>query len=124
MSTPNIEIFNRQVLNAIKFLYGSFPSTVTLDNKALVNGLETEAPLVEYGTILWLHRNGIVSGSLLERKPIGIGIQITSVVIAEAQLTAKALRALDTRMDLKQQFLKILIFDQTADKNVIASLLV
>ena len=71
MSAPNSELFNRQVLNALTFLYGNFPSLVTVDNRALSSGTDTEIALIEYGTIIWLYRNGIVSGSLLENKPIG-----------------------------------------------------
>ena len=126
MSAPNSELFNRQVLNALTFLYGNFPSLVTVDNRALSSGTDTEIALIEYGTIIWLYRNGIVSGSLLENKPIGGAIDgaLPSAAITEAQLTAKALRALDTRTDLNQQFLKVLIVDQSTDKNVVASLLV
>ena len=53
-----------------------------------------------------------------------IGGALPSAATTEAQLTAKALRALDTRTDLNQQFLKVLIVDQSTDKNVVASLLV
>jgi hypothetical protein len=61
VATPNIEAFNLQVLRAVRFLYEKFPSTTALES----------SDEIESGTIIWLDRNGIVSGQLQESKPLG-----------------------------------------------------
>jgi hypothetical protein len=103
MTLENIRLFNVQTLRAIAHLYKSLPKPTTIEHSTLRNQpvekedgsvvvtLEDDENGSEAGTILWLHREGFVSGKLLENKPLS-GHQ--TAAITSALLTTKALRIL------------------------------
>jgi hypothetical protein len=65
--------FDEQITRAMAHLYDSFPTLVQLDGP-------------EHGTLVWLLRNGVVTGELLESNPLE-GAQTGTIM--SAQLPAR-----------------------------------
>lgn len=65
--------FDAQIVRAMAALYESFPTLVQLDGP-------------EHGTLVWLLRNGVVTGELMESKPLQ-GPQTGTIM--SAQLPAR-----------------------------------
>jgi hypothetical protein len=98
-----IQGFKVQTLRALARLYKRFPIPTTLDSNTLLKERDVElenGDLVtvqeaetgnEFATILWLYREGFVSGDLQGGKET----RRQSLTITNAQLTAKALRTLE-----------------------------
>jgi hypothetical protein len=72
--------FDEQVLRILALLFKSHPAVVTIDG-------------FDHGTLVWLIRNGIVSGNLQESNPLQ-GPQ--TAVILSAQLPVRTLAILRT----------------------------
>jgi hypothetical protein len=85
MNNENIATFNLLLTSAVAKLYQSHPATINLDPSLLWPANadnNNKQKSVADGTVDWLHRNGIVSGGVLESNG-------RTAAITNAQLTAR-----------------------------------